>query len=95
MITLISLLPGVVMGEALSGMSRRNVFDRSLLSELGSLYDQPGGIGDLVGGPSGSLITPKEEESSWSLLKGEYSLCSLGVGGRYSNDGNIGTKAGC
>ena len=82
------------MGEIFSGISIRNVLDRSLLSELGSLYDQPGGIGELVGGPSGSFITPKEVESSWSLLRGEYSLCSLGVGGRYSKDGSIGTIAG-
>ena len=62
MITLISSLDGVCRGEILSGM--RKVLDRSLLSELGSLYDHPGGIGDLDGGPSGNLITPKEEERS-------------------------------
>ena len=38
----------------------KHPLDRSLLSVTGSQQLQPGGIGDLVGGPSGSLTSPNE-----------------------------------
>ena len=61
--------------------------DKPLWSVLGSLYDQPGGTGDLVGGPSGSLTWPNEELSD-SVGEGKVVIT---VG----EDGNTGFDAGC
>ena len=57
----------------------KHPLDRSLLSVTGSKQLQPGGIGDLVGGPSGSLTSPNEN-----------SLSVIGVGSVTITDGSSG-----